>query len=258
MPASVPLLRVLISKQNRVSGSLGIYQTGEAVFVSMNAASHAGRRPILRKISFWFATGGAGFCLSRSLALKMMPVASFLSRSSTLDFSFFCGSTLFRNPSLLFVDRPFSKKNPTIALPQCTQKIGFGTALGLESCTKCPPIFDRLPSNLDGFISKNVRGGKFISVGEKIRLPDDVTMGYIIEHLLRKNLTVVEQFHSHLEPMKFLRRDTLRDQISLSYSRYGKDDLNVVKIEGFSYKLDPTRFLSLHCYLFPNFKFCPR
>ncbi|KAJ9590164.1 hypothetical protein L9F63_016720, partial [Diploptera punctata] len=52
-----------------------------------------------QKISFWFATGGAGFCLSRSLALKMMPVAS---------------------------------------------------------------------------------GGKFISIGEKIRLPDDVTMGYII------------------------------------------------------------------------------
>lgn len=130
-----------------------------------------------QKISFWFATGGAGFCLSRALALKMMPVAS---------------------------------------------------------------------------------GGKFISVGEKIRLPDDVTMGYIIEHLLRKPLTVVDQFHSHLEPMKFLRRDSLHDQISLSYSRYGKDDLNVVKIDGFDYKIDPTRFLSLHCFLFPTQSFCPR
>ncbi|KFM56565.1 Fringe glycosyltransferase, partial [Stegodyphus mimosarum] len=49
-----------------------------------------------KNISFWFATGGAGFCLSRALALKMLPVAS---------------------------------------------------------------------------------GGKFISIGEKIRLPDDVTMG---------------------------------------------------------------------------------
>ncbi|KAH6943712.1 hypothetical protein HPB50_025637 [Hyalomma asiaticum] len=28
-----------------------------------------------RKISFWFATGGAGFCISRSLALKMLPLA---------------------------------------------------------------------------------------------------------------------------------------------------------------------------------------
>ncbi|KAH8036481.1 hypothetical protein HPB51_000677 [Rhipicephalus microplus] len=28
-----------------------------------------------RKIAFWFATGGAGFCISRSLALKMLPLA---------------------------------------------------------------------------------------------------------------------------------------------------------------------------------------
>lgn len=60
MPASVPLLRVLISKQNRVSGSLGIYQTGEAVFVSMNAASHAGRRPVhMRLIDYRPESGTA-------------------------------------------------------------------------------------------------------------------------------------------------------------------------------------------------------
>lgn len=130
-----------------------------------------------QKISFWFATGGAGFCLSRSLALKMMPVAS---------------------------------------------------------------------------------GGKFISIGEKIRLPDDVTMGYIIEHLLRKPLTVIDQFHSHLEPMKFLRQDTFHDQITFSYSRYSRDEMNVVKIDGFNRRIDPTRFLSIHCFLFSYFSFCPR
>ncbi|XP_075221072.1 fringe glycosyltransferase [Lycorma delicatula] len=128
-------------------------------------------------VSFWFATGGAGFCLSRALALKMMPLAS---------------------------------------------------------------------------------GGKFMSIGEKIRLPDDVTMGYIIEHLLKKPLTVVDQFHSHLEPMKFLRQDTFHDQITFSYSRYSKDEMNVVKIDGFNTRVDPTRFLSLHCFLFPYFPFCPR
>jgi fringe protein len=31
-----------------------------------------------------------------------------------------------------------------------------------------------------GFVFLLFSGGKFISVGEKIRLPDDVTMGYII------------------------------------------------------------------------------
>lgn len=129
-----------------------------------------------QKVKFWFATGGAGFCLSRALALKMMPTAS---------------------------------------------------------------------------------GGKFISTGEKIRLPDDVTMGYIIEHLLKKPLTVVDQFHSHLEPMKFIRRELLKDQISFSYS-LNKDEWNVVKIEGFDAKYDSNRFLSLHCFLFPHFKFCPR
>nr|CAD7462747.1 unnamed protein product [Timema tahoe] len=83
-------------------------------------------------------------------------------------------------------------------------------------------------------------GGKFISIGEKIRLPDDVTMGYIIEHLLRKPLTVIDKFHSHLEPMKFLRQDTFHQQITFSYSRYSKDEMNVLKIDGFDHRLDPT------------------
>ena len=40
-------------------------------------------------------------------------------------------------------------------------------------------------------------------------------MGYIIEYLLKKQLTVVEQFHSHLEPMKFLNKDTFAEQVSV-------------------------------------------
>ncbi|XP_014283170.1 fringe glycosyltransferase [Halyomorpha halys] len=130
-----------------------------------------------QNISFWFATGGAGFCLSRALALKMMPIAS---------------------------------------------------------------------------------GGRFMGIGEKIRLPDDVTMGYIIEYLLKKPLTVVDQFHSHLEPMKFIHQETFQEQITFSYSKYSKDEMNVVRIDGFDTRIDPTRFLSLHCYLFPHFKSCPR
>lgn len=124
------------------------------------------------KVKFWFGTGGAGVCISRALALKMMPAAG---------------------------------------------------------------------------------GGQFMRTGEKIRLPDDVTMGYIIEHLLKKPLTVVNQFHSHLEPMKFIRRELLKDQISFSYSSN-----NIIKLEGFDILRDPTRFLSLHCLLFPYFDFCPR
>lgn len=130
-----------------------------------------------KDMSFWFATGGAGFCLSRSLALKMLPLAS---------------------------------------------------------------------------------GGKFITIGEKIRLPDDVTIGYIIEHMLASNLTVIEQFHSHLEPMKFINANSLADQVTFSYSNYG-NEMNVVNLEGgIDARLDPTRFLSIHCKLFPNFSYCPK
>ncbi|XP_058982052.1 fringe glycosyltransferase [Musca domestica] len=128
-----------------------------------------------KKITFWFATGGAGFCLSRALTLKMLPIAG---------------------------------------------------------------------------------GGKFISIGDKIRFPDDVTMGFIIEHLLKVPLTVVDNFHSHLEPMEFIRPDTYQDQVSFSYALM-KNQWNVVKVDGFDTKTDPRRFYSLHCKLFPYFSYCP-
>lgn len=37
------------------------------------------------------------------------------------------------------------------------------------------------------------------------------------EHLLKKPLTVIDQFHSHLEPMKFIRPDTFQDQVESLY-----------------------------------------
>ncbi|XP_015782113.1 fringe glycosyltransferase [Tetranychus urticae] len=120
------------------------------------------------KISFWFATGGAGFCISRALANKMAPFAS---------------------------------------------------------------------------------KGKFMQMGEKIRLPDDVTIGYIIEHLLSINLTVVDTFHSHLEPMNLFPSKTLKDQITFSYSRSGTE-MNVVNVNStIDSSKDPTRFMALYCHL---------
>ncbi|XP_053955564.1 fringe glycosyltransferase isoform X1 [Anastrepha ludens] len=127
------------------------------------------------KISFWFATGGAGFCLSRALTMKMLPIAG---------------------------------------------------------------------------------GGKFISIGRKIRFPDDVTMGFIIEHLLKVPLRIVENFHSHLEPMEHIRPETFPDQVSFSYAHM-RNQWNVVKVDGFDLATDPRRFYSLHCKLFPYFSFCP-
>lgn len=54
-----------------------------------------------------------------------------------------------------------------------------------------------------------------ISVGEKIRLPDDVTIGYMIEHILSKRMTVIDQFHSHLESMSMLPNATLATQVRI-------------------------------------------
>jgi len=84
------------------------------------------------KIKFWFATGGAGFCISRALAIKMMPLAS---------------------------------------------------------------------------------NGKFVAIGDKIRFPDDVTLGFIVEYLLKVPLTVVNPFHSHLERMDHIEIEEFRDQV---------------------------------------------
>ncbi|XP_053667137.1 fringe glycosyltransferase [Anopheles marshallii] len=130
-----------------------------------------------KKVTFWFATGGAGFCVSRALALKMMPIAA---------------------------------------------------------------------------------SGKFVAIGDKIRFPDDVTMGFLVEHILKVPLTVIDAFHSHLEPMEFIRPETFHDQVSFSYARM-RNEWNVVKVDGgFDLKTDPKRIYSLHCYLYPFFSICPK
>lgn len=55
--------------------------------------------------------------------------------------------------------------------------------------------------------------GNFISTAEKIRLPDDCTVGYIIEALLEVRLTHSDLFHSHLENLQKLPADSLLNQV---------------------------------------------
>uniref|UniRef100_A0A3Q0R427 O-fucosylpeptide 3-beta-N-acetylglucosaminyltransferase n=1 Tax=Amphilophus citrinellus TaxID=61819 RepID=A0A3Q0R427_AMPCI len=128
-------------------------------------------------VKFWFATGGAGFCISRGLALKMSPWASL---------------------------------------------------------------------------------GNFISTAEKIRLPDDCTIGYIIEALLEVTLTHTYLFHSHLENLQKLPTDTVLEQVTLSYGGF-ENRRNVVNIAGeLSLTEDPTRFKTVHCLLYPDTEWCPK
>ncbi|XP_048408082.1 beta-1,3-N-acetylglucosaminyltransferase lunatic fringe isoform X2 [Stegostoma tigrinum] len=135
----------------------------------------------VRPVHFWFATGGAGFCISRGLALKMSPWAS---------------------------------------------------------------------------------GGHFINTAEKIRLPDDCTIGYIIEAILGVKLIRSNLFHSHLENLQQVMRADIPNQfvfqVTLSYGTF-ENKRNAINLKGdFSIEQDPSRFRSIHCLLYPDTPWCPR
>ncbi|XP_062932137.1 beta-1,3-N-acetylglucosaminyltransferase manic fringe isoform X2 [Cynocephalus volans] len=130
-----------------------------------------------RLVQFWFATGGAGFCINRKLALKMAPWAS---------------------------------------------------------------------------------GSRFVETSALIRLPDDCTVGYIIECKLGGHLQPSPLFHSHLETLQLLGAAQLLQQVTLSYGVF-EGKLNVIKLQGpFSPEEDPSRFRSLHCLLYPETPWCPQ
>ena len=118
---------------------------------------------------FWFAHGGAGFCISLGLARKMMP-----------------------------------------------------------------------------FVTK----GEFLTLAIRTGANDDCTVGYIINYLLHKNLTVIRQFHSHYEHFQFMSETDIVEAITISY-QLNSEERNTVQIKGFSLEEDPTRFLSIHCFLKP-------
>ncbi|KAF3854100.1 hypothetical protein F7725_014788 [Dissostichus mawsoni] len=100
--------------------------------------------------------------------------------------------------------------------------------------------------------------GNFISTAEKIRLPDDCTIGYIIEALLEVMLTHTHLFHSHLESLQKLPTDTVLEQVTLSFGGF-ENRRNVVSIVGgFSLSEDPTRFKTVHCLLYPDTHWCPK
>ncbi|XP_051940609.1 beta-1,3-N-acetylglucosaminyltransferase manic fringe isoform X2 [Hippocampus zosterae] len=129
-----------------------------------------------REVKFWFATGGAGFCLSRRLAHKMSPWA---------------------------------------------------------------------------------RGSRFQETSAKIRLPDDCTVGFIVEDRVGVPMVHCPLFHSHLENLMLLRRASIPHQVTLSYGLL-EDKLNSVELKGsFSKEEDPSRFKTLHCLLHPLTSWCP-
>ncbi|XP_039200284.1 beta-1,3-N-acetylglucosaminyltransferase radical fringe isoform X1 [Crotalus tigris] len=168
-------LKSLLSLLSAFSHSQDIYIGRPSLDHPIEAADHL-RNDGSTTTKFWFATGGAGFCISRGLALKMSPWASL---------------------------------------------------------------------------------GSFISTAERIRLPDDCTIGYIIEGLLEVKLLHSPLFHSHLENLQQLRGRAVLRQVTLSYGG-PENKRNVVSVgEVFSIQQDPTRFKSVHCLLYPETLWCP-
>ncbi|KAG8557859.1 hypothetical protein GDO81_016752 [Engystomops pustulosus] len=130
----------------------------------------------MRPVNFWFATGGAGFCISRGLALKMSPWAS---------------------------------------------------------------------------------GGHFMNTAEKIRLPDDCTIGYIIESVLGVKLIRSNLFHSHLENLHQVPQSEINNQVTLSYGMFENKSNTILMKGAFPVEEDPSRFRSIHCLLYPDTPWCP-
>ncbi|XP_076002947.1 beta-1,3-N-acetylglucosaminyltransferase manic fringe [Genypterus blacodes] len=129
-----------------------------------------------REVWFWFATGGAGFCLSRRLAVKMAPWAS---------------------------------------------------------------------------------GSRFEQTSAAIRLPDDCTVGFIVEKKLGVALVHCPLFHSHLENLLLITHSSLPHQVTLSYGMF-EDKMNSIEVKGrFSKDEDPSRFKTIHCILYPFTSWCP-
>jgi len=100
--------------------------------------------------------------------------------------------------------------------------------------------------------------GEFFKLGSKLNTNDDLTVGFIVNHLLGVPLTQSQLFNSHYhrDYMMKIPQKNLTKQVSLSYS--GKK-IKIQLDEGkniFTSKQDPTRFFSLHCILYPDIAFC--
>ncbi|KAI1233720.1 hypothetical protein IHE44_0004161, partial [Lamprotornis superbus] len=161
----------------------------------------------MHPVHFWFATGGAGFCISRGLALKMSP---------------------------------WARAGHPLANPRILQGAHIPWALLLCSPSLSPRS-----------------GGHFMSTAEKIRLPDDCTIGYIIESVLGVKLIRSNLFHSHLENLHQVPKSEIHKQVTLSYGMF-ENKRNSIHMKGaFSVEEDPSRFRSVHCLLYPDTPWCP-
>ncbi len=100
-----------------------------------------------------------------------------------------------------------------------------------------------------------ILGGRFRQLADDIRLPDDVTVGYLVEVVLGGHLAHIATMHSHLEPLQGLTGGMLDRAVTLSYGRY--EDTGAANVVGVASGQemedeDVTRFYAVHCILYPS------
>ena len=107
-------------------------------------------------------------------------------------------------------------------------------------------------------VLSNTLVAKYIDI-----VSNNILFVFISEHKLGVPLTVVRSFHSHLEPLRLIAESSMSDQISFGYaapsSLQQSNHITLPSSSQLSELEDPTRFMSLHCYLFPgSLKMCPK
>lgn len=66
----------------------------------------------------------------------------------------------------------------------------------------------------------SLSGPRFVDTSALIRLPDDCTVGYIVECKLGSRLQPSPLFHSHLETLQLLGAAQLPEQVSWPWGRW--------------------------------------
>ncbi|KAK6061918.1 Fringe-like protein [Cooperia oncophora] len=107
-----------------------------------------------------------------------------------------------------------------------------------------------LSQGILGHLRKYVVEHRFEALCDKYMLPDDVTLGLIITHLLKVPLTIIHEFHSHLEPLHRMQPSDIPSQISFGGSEqpFGLHGINFGQLTP-SVRNDRLRFRALHAFL---------
>lgn len=120
-----------------------------------------------------------------------------------------------------------------------------------------------LSSSLMTEVEHYLRGPLFEGYCQKLQLPDDMLVGAIVEAVLGYKLINDQRFNSHLHPLRNIKHNDLQKQATVSFGEFHFKDSpepvrNVVSVPNaaFDEVTDPTRFLSVHCHLYPRSPWC--